>query len=114
MRGVSDWPGVTVENVWEGAGIHITFLDCIITLCDPNDMVVTPFRCKPHYQLPDCLVVVTVSSIPVTLLAFMLHHINIYHRPTRWLLHPTQLDNTSSYTFVSQSSPRVIPFALRA
>src|SRR5271170_7541360 len=51
MRGVSDWPGVTVENVWEGAGIHITFLDCIITLCDPNDMVNTPFSCKPQLSI---------------------------------------------------------------
>jgi len=49
--GVIDWRGVTVENVWEGAGIHITFLDRIIALCDPNDMVNTPFSCKPQLSI---------------------------------------------------------------
>ena len=55
----------------------------------PTTWLIRLLAASHNYQLPDCLVVVTVSSIPVTLLAFRLHHINIYQHPTRWILHPT-------------------------
>src|SRR5271170_7541361 len=75
----------------------------------PTTWLIRLLAASHNYQLPDCLVVVTVSSIPVTLLAFRLRHINIYHHPHQMASSSYTFDNTSSYTFVSPSSPRVIP-----